>query len=283
MAIILLVAFGPPALFALSIARAKRYRQEPGHAVFKAFMWGAIFAAGISLFLNTTVSGRLVRPYLQHDGLNELALALVVAPIVEEAAKALGIVAVASVRRHTDEVADGIIYGAAIGLGFSATENLFYELTALGAGGQTAYIMTAIARTFSSSLLHATATAITGYGMARWLSGKSRFGPFAVIPWYLLAVILHSAFNAVAIAAVWITIIPLMILGIVAFAKVRKRVTELSMVAPHKRWKPVGRSRPFRRDEDGAVAPVWAPPGRHEPPPADKEPERWYPESPGRR
>lgn len=248
-----LAAFGPPALFALSIARAKRYRKEPGHALVKAFIWGAIPAAFLALFVNTLVAGEITRPYLQDEGSRRLALALVIAPFTEEFTKMIGIVAVASVRRHTDEVVDGIIYGAVIGLGFSATENLFYELQAMASGQ--AFLTTTVARTFSSSLLHMTASAVAGYGIGRWLSGRSRLGSFIVIPWYVLAVVLHSAFNAVALAAVAFTILPLMGLGVWAFFKVRRRVIELSLVAPHHDWTPVGQTRSFEGDDDATLEP----------------------------
>lgn len=252
-----MAAFGPPALFALSIARAKRYRKEPGHALIRAFFWGATIAAMFALVVNTLVAGQVARPYLQDEGMRTLALALVIAPFVEEFGKVAGIPAMRSTRRHTDEVVDGIIYGAVIGLGFSATENLIYELRAI-ATGEVPFLATTLARTFSSSLLHMTASAVAGYGVGRWLSGKSRVGFVVVIPWYLLAVILHSAFNAVAIAAVWITILPLMVLGIWAFFKVRRRVIDLSLVAPTHHWAPIGETRSFDDDEDGTTqGPKW--------------------------
>src|SRR5256886_2555823 len=53
---------------------------------------------------------------------------LVVAPIVEEAAKGVGATAG---RPQTQSKTDGLVYGAAAGLGFSATENLVYALAAL--------------------------------------------------------------------------------------------------------------------------------------------------------
>ena len=53
--------------------------------------------------------------------------AVIIAPFVEEFLKALGMMR-AGVKEEVDEVEDGLVYGAACGLGFAATENLMYGL-----------------------------------------------------------------------------------------------------------------------------------------------------------
>src|SRR5207244_11706793 len=84
--------------------------------------------------------------------------------------------------------------GAAAGLGFSATENLFYGLAALlvpGVGASGSLIVVAV-RSFSSTFLHASSTAVLGYGLAKsWLTGNT----WALFPFYVVAVAMHATFN----------------------------------------------------------------------------------------
>lgn len=91
------------------------------------------------------------------------------------------------------EIENGIVYGAAAGLGFAATENLLYESTAYLTDGVEAWAATAVLRSLSSALLHATASSLVGLGIARnALQGKSW------MPYYLGAVVMHGGFNFAA-------------------------------------------------------------------------------------
>jgi RsiW-degrading membrane proteinase PrsW (M82 family) len=87
-----------------------------------------------------------------------------------------------------------LVYGAAAGLGFSATENLVYGLAALlvpGVGASGSLIVVAV-RSFSSTFLHASSTAVLGYGLAKsWLTGNT----WALLPFYFVAVAMHATFN----------------------------------------------------------------------------------------
>src|SRR6266508_1259217 len=117
--------------------------------------------------------------------------AFVVAPIAEEAAKGLG---VRPGRPQTQALLDGLVYGAAAGLGFSATENLLYGVEALvnPNGGASASLLVIAIRSFSSSFLHASSTAVLGYGIAKtWLTHRT----WAFLPFYIIAVIMHATFN----------------------------------------------------------------------------------------
>ncbi|HVL87742.1 MAG TPA: PrsW family glutamic-type intramembrane protease, partial [Candidatus Thermoplasmatota archaeon] len=91
---------------------------------------------------------------------------------------------------------DGAVYGAACGLGFGATENLAYQLQALVEGGTFGWLLTVLARSLSSILVHPAATGVTGYGMARARLGGR--GAWAVLPYYAFAVVLHALFNYIA-------------------------------------------------------------------------------------
>jgi len=190
---IVLVALVPSLYYLVRTRNTERYAREPYLRLLAVFGYGAIAAVVVSLVLEILIIGNLARfqrLYLLGDT-NFLA-AVVVAPIVEEAAKAMGVVFVVGYFARAE---DGLVYGVAAGLGFAATENLLYEVSALEVG-VVAYFATALIRTISSTLLHASATGVTGLGLGRAHALKR---PLALaFPYYLVAVLMHSFFNLVA-------------------------------------------------------------------------------------
>ena len=89
------------------------------------------------------------------------------------------------------EPEDGIIYGVAAGLGFSATENLIYEVAAMLEQTEGyVFLATALLRSITSTFLHATASGILGYGMGKRYLERGMF--LEVLPYYALAVLLQE-------------------------------------------------------------------------------------------
>ncbi len=233
-AILLSVAFIPPILYLRWIRNAERYGRDPWWVLASIFLWGAVTAIAISFILEMLFMWaygeyfkRTYEILQRHENLDTLILACVIAPFVEEGAKALGVF---SARHHIIEIEDGLIFGAAAGLGFAATENLLYEYAALSTYGIVAYIMLAIIRSVSSALLHGSATAVSGYGIARkWLYKRS------FIPFFLLAVLMHASFNFIASLSLIFegTAIPLfglilaIVFGVSAIIVIRRKVEEL--------------------------------------------------------
>lgn len=194
-------AFALPLLFVWWIRNTPRYGREPMRAVLHVFGWGALVSAVIALILESIFLAAAMEigplySYLSSrfsDPTTVFSI-LVLAPFIEEASKALG---VRSARLQVHTPADGLVYGATAGLGFSAMENLLYGLTAWVTLSQqgldpSASLVVIAVRSFSSSLLHASATATVGYGMAKgWLTHRR----YAYAPFYLLAVVVHALFN----------------------------------------------------------------------------------------
>jgi RsiW-degrading membrane proteinase PrsW (M82 family) len=191
--VIVLVAFLPSLFYLMRARNWERIGKEPWRRLLLMFGYGAGVAVIISIILEVLIIGnldRFERLYMLGD--ESFISAVVVAPIVEEMAKALGLVFVVS---HFVRQEDGMVYGIAAGLGFAATENMLYEMSAL-ALGVGAFLMTAILRTLSSTLLHATATGVTGLGF-----GKAHVEDrplLTAFPYYLVAVAMHAGFNFVA-------------------------------------------------------------------------------------
>lgn len=195
-------AFAIPLAFVWWVRNTPRYGREPMRVVLHVFGWGAFVSVVIALIFELIVTAAAMEiPPLYAYLASHFAMEpqkifgfLIAAPFVEEAAKGLG-ARTARPSMHTP--ADGLVYGAAAGLGFSAMENLLYGLTAWVTLTQqgldpSASLLVIVFRSFSSSLLHGSATAATGYGIAKsWLTRRR----YAYLPFYLLAVILHATFN----------------------------------------------------------------------------------------
>ncbi|UCC93194.1 MAG: PrsW family intramembrane metalloprotease [Thermoplasmata archaeon] len=198
--LIIAVAFVPSLLYMVRVRNWERFGREPYTRLLLMFGYGAFVAVIITLILSSLVLGELMRfERLTEVGGEHFLSAVVVAPIVEELAKGLGLVfVIAAIKREED----GMVYGAAIGLGFAATENLLYELNALATGGIAAYIATAFLRIISSTLLHATATGVTGFGVGRAVMTQKAL--VTALPFYLTAVLMHATFNFIAsLPSVW--------------------------------------------------------------------------------
>ena len=205
--VLVIVALVPALIYLSWVRRTERYRTESWGPLLAAFAYGAIFATlvaaileGIFVAVGTSASGYLPGPeFVFLNGNSPLGvffLVLVVAPFIEEALKASG---VAANRARLRILADGPVFGASVGLGFGFFETFLYGLGAYFAGGLAAGIVLILVRSLSSVVLHGSSTGMFGYGYAR-----GRFGvPGAASGgYYLLAVLMHGTFNALASLAV---------------------------------------------------------------------------------
>jgi RsiW-degrading membrane proteinase PrsW (M82 family) len=186
--------------------------------VFLALLYGGTGAFGIALLLESlTVFGlftdtSILNRYLwgpegPSPELELLLLAVVIAPIVEEVVKALGLFAF---RKRLTELENGMIYGAAIGLGFAAAENVLYFGDAILTGLEV-FLITALLRQRGRS--------------AHW------------VQYVLMAMAIHAAFNLFAIISVILPMgtMEIYVLGLlgsfaiagIAFRLMRLRIRQL--------------------------------------------------------
>lgn len=100
-----------------------------------AFLWGAVIATGLALPVNRVVIDQIAEllsnapELLQRLGPNAPVLigAPIAGPLVEEIAKGLGVlVLLVLLRGEFDNMRDGLIYGALIGMGFTWFETSIY-------------------------------------------------------------------------------------------------------------------------------------------------------------
>ena len=210
--LLVLVALVPAIGYLAWVRKGERRQTEGWGTLLSGFLYGAIFAtlvAGvlelIVVGLGTSLSQRYPAPEFLFLNGNSPAgsffLVLVVAPFIEEALKASGVVAR---RASVSRLADGPVIGASVGLGFGFFETFLYGLGAFVVGGLVAGLALILLRSVSSVLLHGSSTGMFGYGYARGKFGVPGPGSGG---YYLLAVGMHASFNALASAAVVLALV----------------------------------------------------------------------------
>jgi protease PrsW len=186
----------PVLVYLIVIWRLDRYEREPLWLVGLVFLYGAVGAIVLGLALS---SGVMSAAHI--TATHTKITAGLIAPLTEEPAKGL-IVLLLLLTRHFDNTTDGVIYGAASGLGFAMTENFFYFVRADAEGGQQTWMKVVLLRCLLSALLHCAATAAFGA-----ILGRFRYRGF-VLQWLVapilglvVAMSLHAAFNSALIAS----------------------------------------------------------------------------------
>ena len=164
----LFVSGGMSALLLLLVWLSDRYEREPLHIVLLATLWGALpsifFSCAFESVLGAPVSVFASKPAAEIVG------AVLLAPPIEEVAKAGALLLVLLFfRKEFDDVMDGLVYGAAVGIGFSFVEDLGYFVGGLMESGVTGGGAVFALRNFGFILNHSLFTAVTGigFGLAR--------------------------------------------------------------------------------------------------------------------
>lgn len=178
-----------------------RVEPEPWRNLLFAFAWGACAATLVSIVANTWTTEWLVSV---NDAGSDTLSSAVVAPVVEEIAKAGSIVLLFLFRRRDfDGIVDGVVIAGITATGFAFTENILYlghafgEDLALGSGGPGEMtIITFFMRVIMSPFAHPLFTCMTGVGFG--LAALGRNGAVRVLAplgGLLLAMFLHGLWN----------------------------------------------------------------------------------------
>jgi RsiW-degrading membrane proteinase PrsW (M82 family) len=265
LALITGLALAPAVLYFMVIWWLDRYEKEPVSLAILAFVWGG--APAIILALVGEIL--LGIPLSDAGAVGELSQATVVAPIVEEATKGIFLFILFLAYRHEfDDVLDGILYGALVGLGFSVVENIVYgfrfaypdEAVAAAGPDLPSVIFGWFLRSGIFGLNHSFFTSITGAAL-----GYLRSNPAARarIPIALLglggAMFFHSLHNSlvslgqiageggalagclVSICAGWAGVVAIVVFALLSAAKEQRWIRQ-------QLWEEVGVGR-FTRDE----------------------------------
>jgi protease PrsW len=163
-----------------------RYEPEPAGYRLAALGWGAVAAVVLSFIGERLLFGL--------PGTNEFVNTVVGAPVVEEFAKGLFLVAIVIFRRaEIDGLLDGIIYGALVAIGFAFVEDIVYYLQSLQSGqlGVTFFL-----RGIMGPFAHPLFTAATGIGIGIAVSTRRPAARvLAPILGFLAAIVMHAIWN----------------------------------------------------------------------------------------
>jgi RsiW-degrading membrane proteinase PrsW (M82 family) len=204
------VACLPTTAFGLLALRAiDRNEKEPWRLVLVAAAWGAVVATSLVIWAESLWQTIAIRTLVPGPGL-DVSTAFS-AGILEELAKGSAVVLLFLVMRNEfDDVVDGIIYGAAVGLGFNFMESVSYmtNLYAIfapeGVGSYAAGFQWYARQVLGLFFGHATYTAFVGagVGIARQLPDVRR-KIIAIAAGFLVAIAAHFAWDA------WLTLFPI--------------------------------------------------------------------------
>jgi RsiW-degrading membrane proteinase PrsW (M82 family) len=107
------------------------YEREPPSLLAAALLWGAVAATTLAGIANG--GWGLVVADLGGPEFAAKWTAALTAPFVEETIKGLGVVLIYLIARSEfDDVLDGFVYGALVGLGFAVVEDVFYFMAVFG-------------------------------------------------------------------------------------------------------------------------------------------------------
>lgn len=222
---LIIFAFLPPIIYTVWIRNTEKYNRERWISIFFCFLWGAtiaiIAAIILELILNISLTTSITDPNIL-----ALTMVIIIAPIVEEFTKPLAL-RLKTVKRELDELEDGLIYGAVAGLGFSATENLLYGWSFLEESFMYFLILISI-RSFGACLLHASATALTGYGYGKHIMRRTSI--LRVLPYFILAIFVHALYNSLLSFDIYGALAGLIIallLSLVLISIVRNKIKRL--------------------------------------------------------
>ncbi|UCC14663.1 MAG: PrsW family intramembrane metalloprotease [Gammaproteobacteria bacterium] len=181
----------PVLIFLAVLVYLDSYKLVRFRVVIAAITAGCV-AAGSSYFLN--VAG------LELTGWSLTTYSRYVSPIIEEALK--GIIIVYLIRKNRIGFpVDAAIFGFAAGAGFAMIENIYY----LGILSQS-HLAVWIVRGFGTAIMHGGATAIFAI-VAHTLAEESQSTSLAVLaPGFVVASLIHSAFNHFLFAPVLSTL-----------------------------------------------------------------------------
>ncbi|MCW7947038.1 membrane protein [Streptomyces hygroscopicus] len=182
-------------------------RVEPGpwRNLLFAFAWGACAAALIAIVANSFATRWIATAIADPNSADTLG-ATVIAPVVEESAKAAAVLLVFLFRRRDfTGIVDGVVIAGVTATGFAFTENILYLGTAFGtdqlSGGQGLVSVTAatfFVRVVMSPFAHPLFTVLTGIGFGiAALSAERQHVRRALMPLVglLLAMGMHAMWN----------------------------------------------------------------------------------------
>lgn len=223
---IILAAAIAPALLLLYYVYSKDFNPEPKRLVFKGFAYGAL-----AVFASTIISGPFqfmgLLPMDPQSFSEAARLSFLGAGVPEESAKLLMLWLLLRNCREFDERYDGLVYAAAVGLGFACIENIMYVLSS-GAG----WFQVSVTRALFAVPGHFAFAIVMGYFYSRNHFDWYRTTTWDKIKVWLYPVLLHGTYDTLAFSSglgeAWSGLLSLGLLAFcfILFKATRRRILE---------------------------------------------------------
>jgi RsiW-degrading membrane proteinase PrsW (M82 family) len=180
----IIMALVPALIWLMAFYLQDRLEPEPKSFVIGVFLLGAILAVGVGQPLIRNVFG--VQNWTGNNLVVDLLAAILIVGFTQEFLKYAAVRYTVYFTREFDERVDGIIYGAAAGLGYATMLNIQYITTNGGVD-----MAVGVMRVVTAALAQASFAGITGYfiGIAKF----ERKGPF----WLPLGITIAAILNGV--------------------------------------------------------------------------------------
>ena len=143
------LGFAPGLFWLIYFYKRDRLEKEPKSLIVKSFLLGIVIA----------IPASLLESFFNID---RYLMVIIAAPVIEELLKFLAIKMYCCPKKEFNEPMDGIMYGAAVALGFASIENVGYLI---GAHGRGILDTTFIVRAVFSVPGHALFTCMGGYAL----------------------------------------------------------------------------------------------------------------------
>lgn len=176
------LAIVPAAIWLMAFYRLDRFEPEPKHHVLGVFVLGAVLAEAIARPLIADFFQ--VNQWLYENPLVGILGSILVIGMVQEFLKYAAVRYTVFQSAEFDERVDGIIYGAAAGLGFATMLNIRYVVERNGVDIGVGVIQIAV-----TALAHASFSGVMGYFLGR--AKFERMGPL----WLPLGLALAATLN----------------------------------------------------------------------------------------
>lgn len=193
-------ALVPVAIVFAAVWWLDRYTPQPRLTLIYSFIWGAAGSVGLTFLIGGAFTN-WISPSEPHEITAQFLGAVIQAPVVEEATKSLGLIALLCWgRRFIGGPIDGVVYAALIAGGFAFTENILYFGNsfhqAQAAGEVDAFWQTFFLRGLLSPFAHVSFTALCGLGLGIAAERRSLMLYFGLgIGGLSLGMVLHALWN----------------------------------------------------------------------------------------
>ena len=184
-----------PALLLLWFVYSKDFNPEPKKLVFKGFFYGALSVfASLAISMPMLLSGVITQ---NPSSFSEAALlSFFGAAIPEESAKLLLLWLLLRKCKEFDERYDGLVYAAAVGLGFACLENIMYVVEA-GNG----WLETSVVRALFAVPGHFSFAIVMGYYYSKSHFEWNKTPVGDKVKMWVYPVLLHGAYDTLALSS----------------------------------------------------------------------------------